>query len=106
MDKKRIILISIIIFILLSAIATAAVFFFKSRQGDSPAVETASPKIENTKTVVITDMDNDGLTDEQEKVYGTDPTKQDTDGDGFKDGEEIANGYDPLKPAPGDKIIK
>jgi outer membrane protein OmpA-like peptidoglycan-associated protein len=43
------------------------------------------------------DDDHDGLTNEQEKVYGTDPKNPDTDGDGLKDGEEI-NQYktDPL----------
>lgn len=42
------------------------------------------------------DTDNDGLTDEQEKSYGTDPNDPDTDGDGFKDGEEVRNLYNPL----------
>lgn len=42
------------------------------------------------------DTDQDGLTDrEEQKVYQTDPLKDDTDGDGFKDGEEIKNGYNP-----------
>jgi hypothetical protein len=34
------------------------------------------------------DSDNDGLTDAQEKLLGTDPNKPDTDGDGLLDGEE------------------
>lgn len=42
------------------------------------------------------DSDNDGLTDDQEKIFGTDPAKADTDGDGYKDGEEVKGGYDPL----------
>ena len=42
------------------------------------------------------DSDSDGLTDRDEaKVFETDPTEADTDGDGFLDGEEIRNGYDP-----------
>lgn len=41
------------------------------------------------------DKDKDGLTDAQEKFYGTDPNNPDTDGDGYKDGEEVKNGYDP-----------
>ena len=48
----------------------------------------------------ITDTDNDGLTDEQEKfVYGTDPTKADTDGDGALDGHEIKAGTSATDPA-------
>ncbi len=46
------------------------------------------------------DSDNDGLTDSEEALYGTDPRKPDTDGDGYVDGVEVANLYDPLKPAP------
>jgi hypothetical protein len=42
------------------------------------------------------DSDNDGLTDSEEKEYGTDPNNPDTDSDGYTDSEEIDNGYDPL----------
>lgn len=42
------------------------------------------------------DTDADGLTDEQEKIYGSNPTKPDTDGDGHKDGDEVKGGYDPV----------
>ncbi|MFH0805156.1 MAG: hypothetical protein V1916_03095 [Patescibacteria group bacterium] len=49
------------------------------------------------------DTDNDGLTDEQEEIWGTDPKNPDTDGDGFKDGDEIKNGFNPLK-AGGAKL--
>jgi len=50
------------------------------------------------------DSDCDGLTNAEEKLYGTDPNNPDTDGDGYSDGVEVKSGYDPLKPAPGDKI--
>lgn len=42
------------------------------------------------------DTDNDGLQDELEAKYGTDPLKYDTDGDGYNDGEEISHGFSPL----------
>jgi len=51
------------------------------------------------------DFDQDGLSNEEESVLGTDPYNADTDGDGYSDYTEISGGYDPLKPAPGDKII-
>jgi len=35
------------------------------------------------------DFDKDGLTAEEERLYGTDPTKWDTDGDGISDGGEV-----------------
>jgi Spy/CpxP family protein refolding chaperone len=42
------------------------------------------------------DTDGDGLTDEEEATYGTDPFVADTDGDGVSDGDEVAAGTDPL----------
>jgi len=50
------------------------------------------------------DSDQDGLSDQEEKTYGTDPNNADTDGDGYTDGAEVKSGYDPLKPSPGDKL--
>jgi hypothetical protein len=50
------------------------------------------------------DSDQDGLSDEEEKLYGTNPFNPDTDGDSYSDGNEVKSGYDPLKSAPGDKI--
>lgn len=57
----------------------------------------------NGKNIFL-DSDQDGLTDEEEKGYGTDPNSKDSDSDGYSDGAEVLGGYDPLKPAPGDKI--
>lgn len=45
------------------------------------------------------DMDNDGLFDDDETdVYGTNPAVADTDGDGPDDGQEVFDGTDPLDP--------
>ncbi len=59
---------------------------------------------QNGKSLFL-DSDQDGLTDQEEHMIGTDPYKADTDGDGYSDGKEVESGYNPLKPAPGDKII-
>ncbi|RLB69921.1 MAG: hypothetical protein DRH04_04420, partial [Deltaproteobacteria bacterium] len=45
--------------------------------------------------VAYPDSDNDGLTDEQEMLQGTDSTIPDTDSDGLLDGFEVAYGYNP-----------
>jgi hypothetical protein len=54
---------------------------------------------------IFTDSDQDGLSNEEERLYKTDPQKRDTDGDSYSDGVEVKSGYDPLKPAPGDKLF-
>lgn len=54
---------------------------------------------------IFQDVDQDGLSNDEEKLYGTNPSVKDTDGDGYSDGIEVGSGYDPLKPAPGDKIV-
>jgi hypothetical protein len=54
---------------------------------------------------IFLDTDQDGLSDGEEKMYGTDPNKADTDSDGYTDGAEVKSGYDPTKAAPGDKIV-
>jgi len=44
----------------------------------------------------ITDTDTDGLNDWKEKSLGTDPTKTDTDGDGRSDSDEYQNLTNPI----------
>ena len=46
------------------------------------------------------DSDNDGLSDSEEELFGTDMGKPDTDGDGYEDGLEITNLYSPSVIAP------
>ena len=43
------------------------------------------------------DVDEDGLTDAEEALVGTDPRKSDSDMDGILDGEELGHGTDPNK---------
>jgi flagellar basal body-associated protein FliL len=57
---------------------------------------------ENTnENIVETDLDsdNDGLSIEEELVFGTNPNLEDTDKDGYKDGQEITSLYNPLIPS-------
>jgi len=49
-----------------------------------------------TETGEPLDSDEDGLSDEEEAVLGTDPFKKDTDGDNYWDPWEIDEGTDPL----------
>ncbi|MDE2997270.1 MAG: T9SS type A sorting domain-containing protein [Bacteroidota bacterium] len=49
----------------------------------------------NDGSIVLPDSDDDGLTDSQEVLYGTDPNDPDFDDDGINDGDEVAAGTDP-----------
>lgn len=61
--------------------------------------------LENSATgSVFNDSDQDGLSDEDEAKYGTDPRNPDTDNDSYRDGSEVSSGYNPLISAPGDKL--
>ncbi len=60
----------------------------------------------NTNINTDTDFDDDGLTNDQEREYKTDPLNPDTDGDGYTDGDEVRTGYDPTKiPSEDPKVI-
>lgn len=50
----------------------------------------------NTNT--SSDPDEDGLSNQEETTYGTNPNVADTDNDGYLDGDEVENGYNPLGP--------
>ncbi len=49
-------------------------------------------------TLAGRDFDNDGISDIEEFLIGTNPVQCDTDGDGMIDGWEIMNGLNPLDP--------
>ena len=53
-----------------------------------------------TEATSSPDSDNDGLTDAEEAVLGTDPFNPDTDGDALLDGWEV-NGHPNTEPLPG-----
>jgi len=49
------------------------------------------------------DYDKDGLTNDRERIIGTDPNNPDTDGDGLNDGKEVEKyKTNPLKPDTDD----
>lgn len=60
----------------------------------------ALPAQATTSTQEIIDTDQDGLVDELELRFGSDPAQKDTDGDSFEDGLEVQNAYSPTSTAP------
>jgi len=66
-------------------------------------IEVAGKFVVTTASAI--DSDSDGLTDEDEAIWGTDPNNPDTDGDGLTDGVEVWGfGTDPLTPTPVDAL--
>ncbi|HEU4751343.1 MAG TPA: hypothetical protein VFT54_09810 [Acidimicrobiia bacterium] len=64
---------------------------------------TEVPTIGSVLFTIDTDSDDDGLTDGEELVLGTDPFDSDTDDDGLSDGDEVnVHGTDPLDPDTDD----
>lgn len=61
-----------------------------------PLPEAVSPTVPTELSPGL-DSDQDGLTNSEEALLGTDPNKIDSDGDGFADGSEVMSGYDPAK---------
>ena len=56
---------------------------------DDPLLVDAETAFSQTSDPPFFDSDNDGLTDQAEQIYGTDPKNPDTDGDLLKDGAEV-----------------
>jgi hypothetical protein len=92
----------------------AYVFFAKSQKQPTPIVATVPVTLPQTtpatQTPVVSDTpkepapskdtDSDGLTDIEERMYGTDARNPDSDKDTFLDGNEVFHRYDPNGLAP------
>jgi len=79
--------------------ATATAMSIQQAQTATAAAATA------TADWLAQDLDGDGLTNQEEEMWGTDPIKKDTDGDTLTDGEEVAMGISPTsKDTDGDGI--
>lgn len=72
----------------------------ESQFGDLSQSETGSQQV----TDPTGDDDNDGLSNSDERLWGTSLTAADTDGDGFSDGQEVAANHNPTIPAPNDVL--
>ncbi|MBW2561821.1 MAG: hypothetical protein JRE40_13335, partial [Deltaproteobacteria bacterium] len=71
-------------------------YYWKIISLDSQAEVTPGPVWLFTTFAADGDEDNDGLTNEEEILLGTDPFDWDTDSDGYSDGEEVIVRTDPL----------
>lgn len=63
--------------------------------GNNLATNNATPNTSTNNTAAAMDTDNDGASDAEEELIGSNPFVADTDGDGVLDGSEILVGSDP-----------
>lgn len=88
------------------AVATSTPLISTSTEAIASSSDSIMPEetpiASTTVTVSKVDTDADGLTDDEERITGTDPNKADTDNDGYSDIAELESGYDPL--VPGKKV--
>ncbi len=66
------------------------------QDGEEDNKETDSPVVEEENIISVLDSDNDGLSDLEEIILGTDPLNKDSDGDSYSDLEEVLNLYNPM----------
>jgi hypothetical protein len=86
--------------------ASDGIFVLRLTADDTARTGTATVTITVQPGGPPVDSDGDGLDDDEELSYGTDPYDPDTDNDGLTDGEEVSNGTDPNDPdTDGDGII-
>jgi hypothetical protein len=62
---------------------------------EDPVDDSINNPISLDPAVISSDVDRDGLTDIEEAIFGTSPSKPDSDADGFTDGSEVPGGYNP-----------
>lgn len=66
----------------------------------TPVVTGPTPEPFKLEPVAGRDTDSDGLSDIEERMFGSNTRLPDTDRDGFLDGNEVFNQYDPLRTSP------
>ncbi|MDO9399190.1 MAG: Ig-like domain-containing protein [bacterium] len=63
---------------------------------DSITLDSTDNLIQASPIALMIDSDQDGLSDDMEKRFGTNPNDKDTDKDGYEDGVEVSNKYNPM----------
>ena len=89
------------IIITMVIIGMVGIFYILGQQTDLAGSDPIA-SVGNSERI---DSDNDGLSDWEEGLWGTDPNNPDTDNDGTSDGEEINLGRNPTSADISDKLF-
>lgn len=98
---RRVVIGILIILILgvLGGIVALSIFWLQTPTEDIVTTPTPVPITDPTA-----DTDKDGLSNSDERVWGTNPADKDTDKDGYIDGVEVEKGHNPTIASPNDKL--
>jgi len=100
MTLPRRLIIGILVILILGIVGGTAVLLVQRFGGGDSGSQLPIEEVINPEG----DDDEDGLTNAEEALWGTDPTNADTDGDGFTDGDEVNTNHNPTIPGPDDAL--
>jgi hypothetical protein len=92
------------ILVLIAVIVVAGVGAWLITSDGSNSDGSALTSLQEKERLQEVDSDDDGLSDWQEGLWGTDPEDPDSDGDGTEDGAEVAADRNPNEAGPGDQL--
>ncbi len=107
---SRRVVIGILIFLIvgvLGGIAALVVYQLQPAETLVTPTPTLLPQGNNGSQQVedpTADSDGDGLSNADEKIWGTGSSVPDSDGDGFTDGDEVKKNHNPTIASPNDKL--
>ncbi len=103
---SRRVVIGILIFLIIAVLGGIAVLVIYQLNPPEEIITPTPTPISTLQPALdpIGDLDKDGLTNSDEKTWGTNPSIADSDGDGFKDGEEVQKNHNPTIASPNDKL--
>lgn len=94
-------IIILLIIAVLGGIAALVIYQLSMPEATLTLTPTVTPLFVEDPTI---DSDNDGLSNGDEKIWGTNPTNSDSDGDTYLDGEEVQKNHNPTIASPNDKL--
>lgn len=97
-------IIALLVVLILGVFGGAAVLVVQRLQTTTSFMQGGAALPEGRALEATADEDQDGLTNGNEEMWGTNPRNSDSDGDGLKDGDEVQSGHNPTIAGPNDQL--